>query len=138
MKQMSDRVFLDTNILIYVYSQDEPLKRDSVEKIIDNSDEIFLSTQVVNEFVNVMHKKRKVPLSKLVQTIDELREHFYIAQITIHTIKQAMALSARYKYSYFDSLILSSALEHTCSIVYTEDMHHTHVIENNLMIKNPF
>jgi predicted nucleic acid-binding protein len=40
--------------------------------------------------------------------------------------------------SYWDSLIISSALESGCKILYTEDMHHNQIIEGKLKIINPF
>ncbi|MFA6065685.1 MAG: PIN domain-containing protein [Candidatus Babeliaceae bacterium] len=135
---MSDKIFLDTNTLIYAYSVDEPLKKLAIEQIIENNYDIILSTQVINEFVNVMSKKRKIPLSEIVITVDELVANFFIVQVTMQTIQQALMLSQKYHYSYFDSLIISSALEHGCSILYTEDMHHQQLIENKLFIKNPF
>ncbi|MBI2775215.1 PIN domain-containing protein [Candidatus Dependentiae bacterium] len=135
---MSDKVFLDTNTLIYAYSVDEPLKKKAIEKVIESSHEIILSTQVVNEFINVMSKKRKVGLPELAITVDELADNFSVAQITLQTIKQALMISQKYQYSYFDSLIISSALEHSCSVLYTEDMHNEQLIEGKLRIKNPF
>lgn len=135
---MNDKIFLDTNILIYAYSTDEPGKKHAIDKIIKNAQDIVISTQVLNEFINVMSKKRKVSFDQLAITIDELSMHFSIIQITIHTIGLALKIAQKYRYSYFDSLILSSALEHNCSILYTEDMHHHQLIEKKLRIENPF
>lgn len=135
---MSDKFFLDTNTLIYAYSSDEPSKKDAIHNIINLDCEILLSTQVINEFINVMHKKRKVPLHELIITINELAENFTIAHISMRTIQQALHISQKYHYSYFDSLILSSALESDCSKLYSEDMHHLQLIENKLTIVNPF
>jgi predicted nucleic acid-binding protein len=61
-----------------------------------------------------------------------------ISLITIATINQALAISQRYKYSYFDSLILACAIENSCSTLYSEDMHNKHVVNESLIILNPF
>jgi predicted nucleic acid-binding protein len=134
---MSDRIFLDTNILVYAHSDTEPAKKKIVETIIEKHEKLVISTQVLNEFINVMHKKRGVPLKMLVAAIRELSENFTVVQITVHTIEQALHIASQHNYSYFDSLMLSAALEHNCSIIYTEDMHHTHTL-NTLKIQNPF
>lgn len=134
---MSDKIFLDTNILVYAHSDTEPAKKKIVETIIEANDRLVISIQVLNEFINVMHKKRGIPLKTLVAAIRELSENFTVVQITVHTIEQALHIAAQYNYSYFDSLMLSAALEHDCSIIYTEDMHHTHTL-HTLKIQNPF
>ena len=54
------------------------------------------------------------------------------------TIFEACHLAARYQFSFYDSLILSAALECECSILYSEDMSHGQVIEKKLTITNPF
>jgi len=52
---MKDRVFLDTNILIYGYSVTEPEKQKVAEGVIETGKSI-ISTQVIQEFSNIMHK----------------------------------------------------------------------------------
>ena len=47
-------------------------------------------------------------------------------------------IRSKYKYSYYDSLIIATALESKCKILYSEDMHHGQIIENSLKIINPF
>ena len=49
-----------------------------------------------------------------------------------------MEISIRYNFYYWDSLIVASALENNCSILYTEDMQDGQVIEESLKIVNPF
>lgn len=138
-KQMNDKVcFLDTNILIYAYSQDEIVKRRQVDTILVSCDKLYISTQVINEFVNVMRKKKDIPYSNLTLAIKEFSEIFTISTVSLHTINQALMIAEKYHYSYFDSLMVSSALENQCSLLYTEDLHHNQLIEKSLIIKNPF
>jgi predicted nucleic acid-binding protein len=54
------------------------------------------------------------------------------------TITQALALAQKYKYSYYDSLILAAALSAGCETLATEDMQHGQVVEGLLTIRNPF
>ncbi len=44
----------------------------------------------------------------------------------------------KYQYSYYDSLIIAAALDSNCTILYSEDLKHNHIIENTLTILNPF
>jgi len=137
-KQIEDKVFLDTNILIYAYSIDEPKKKEKVEHILKNIKNIIISTQVINEFINVMLRKQKLKPDLLNNLINELYNNFEISPIDLIIIQKAINLTIDYKYSYFDSLMISSALINNCKILFTEDMHHNHNFENKLLIINPF
>ena len=139
MKQINDKVFIDTNILIYAYSSDEKEKRDVVRDIIENSRiNVVISTQVVNEFINVMRKKMTVSRMDLQIAVDELSQFGFVSLIDMGTISRALSISKLFKYAYFDSLIIASALENSCKILYSEDMQHGQVLEKKLTILNPF
>lgn len=134
---MPDKVFIDTNVLIYGYSEDEPDKR---QRAIDcvRSGEAWISTQVLNETINVLKRKFSLSYSQIRDAVQELSEGFPIVLVSVNTIEMALNLAERYQYSYFDSLILASALEAGCQILYSEDLQHGQRIENQLMIINPF
>ena len=70
--------------------------------------------------------------------LKEIESSFIIRDFKIDLTRKAIALSERYKYSYYDSLIIAAALDSKCSILYTEDMHHNQLIEKKLRIINPF
>ena len=65
-------------------------------------------------------------------------EIFDFVVITKKDIRKAMTIKGRYKYNYWDSLIIASALQNNCSVLYTEDLQDGQVIENALKIVNPF
>lgn len=134
---MPDKVFIDTNVLIYGYSEDEPNKR---QRAIDcvRSGEAWISTQVLNETINVLKRKFSLSYSQIRDAVQELSEGFPIVLVSVNTIEMALNLAERYQYSYFDSLILASALEAGCQILYSEDLQDGQRIENQLMIINPF
>jgi predicted nucleic acid-binding protein len=138
MKQIKDKIFIDTNILIYLYSEDELRKRAIVEKLLNPSINACISTQVINEFVNVMHKKKGVSFKHLMSSVKELEEFFLIVYLDTLVINKALSIAQRYGFSYYDCLILASALNHECAKVYTEDMKDGQIIENSLTIVNPF
>jgi predicted nucleic acid-binding protein len=134
---MPDKVFIDTNVLIYGYSEDEPDKR---QRAIDcvGSGEAWISTQVLNETINVLKRKFSLSYSQIRDAVQELSEGFPIVLVSVNTIEMALNLAERYQYSYFDSLILASALEAGCQILYSEDLQDGQRIENQLTIVNPF
>jgi predicted nucleic acid-binding protein len=134
---MKDRIFIDTNVLIYLYSEDEIEKQKISENLVNQYSPI-ISIQVINEICNVMIKKLNLDLQTVSDVISELSEYCIIKTITIETIRYAVKIVEKYKYSYYDSLIISSALENKCTKLYSEDMQHEQFIENQIKIINPF
>jgi predicted nucleic acid-binding protein len=134
---MNDRVFIDSNVLIYTYSEEE-IKREKALSII-NVNESVISIQVINEFVNVVKKKFNKENDEVLNALEEIAEQFIIwDNFNLDLTKKAINLNEKYKYSYYDSLIIAAALETECSILYTEDLHHNQLIEDKLRIVNPF
>lgn len=136
-KRMPDRIFIDTNILIYFVGDDSE-KRELSESIIFSDSIKVLSTQVINEFLNVSYKKSITTENELASLINDFTSNFEVNLIYNHTIHNAINLKSKYKYSYYDTLMLASAIENDCEILYTEDMQHNQIIEDKLTIINPF
>ena len=136
---MRDKIFIDTNILIYAYTEKEIEKQNiALETLYSNRKNIVISTQVVNEFSSALIKKYKVKSDILFPRVKEFFTLFNLSLIYYSTIEKAFELIQKYNFSYYDSLIVSSALENECSVLYSEDMHHGLVVENKLKIINPF
>ena len=134
---MSGNVFLDTNIIIYAYSLSDPKKQSISSEILLNND-CTISTQVINEYCNVCFKKNLMHISEILLDVDNILDICELVKIDEITIKEALLIKESYKYSYYDSLILSSVLKNNCSILYSEDLQHGQIIENSLKIMNPF
>jgi len=56
----------------------------------------------------------------------------------ISTQIKTLKLKEKYKFQYFDALIVATALENKCKVLYSEDMQHELIVENRLQIVNPF
>lgn len=134
---MPANTFLDTNVLIYLYSEDESEKANLALECAQTPD-AWISTQVLNEVSNVMRRKQKLAYSDILNVVTELQANFQVSTVTPRTIEQALLLGERYGYSYFDCLMLASALEQGCTVLYSEDMQHGQVIESTMRIINPF
>ena len=134
---MKDEVFVDSNLWIYLYSEGE--KSAIIFKVINKHfDHIIVSTQVLGECFNVLTKKKLKTLEEVTQIIDEIASITEVSGIDKFSVAKAIEIHTRYKYSYYDSLIIASALENGCTILYTEDLQHGQVIDEKLTIINPF
>ena len=135
---MNDRMFLDTNIIIYLYSEDENDKRDTVYKSV-NKNCCITSTQVLNEASNVWFKKYNWNKNQIIEYLDGIEAVCdEIMLIQRKTINQALNIKDRYGYSYYDSLMLASALDGNCRIIFSEDMSDGQMVNDTLKIVNPF
>jgi predicted nucleic acid-binding protein len=132
---MKDKVFVDTNILIYLYSVDEPEKRQAAEKAIIGKD-CVISVQVLNEFSSVCLRKLNIPVQQILAAIDEITLRMSVFIINADTVRQALLLSSYYHYSYYDGVILAAAMQSGCETLYSEDMSDGQVIEKCLTIRN--
>jgi len=99
---MSVKAFLDTNILIYIYSQDEPIKQQQAIACTQQ-EKVWISTQVLNETINVLRRKFLIELPKISDVVDELTQQLQVAIVSPKTIQNALILAQRYQYQYFDS-----------------------------------
>lgn len=134
---MNDNCFIDTNILVYCYTSDEPIKQQKAIKIANSSD-VFISTQVLTELSNTLKRKFKLDWESIKDVINEVSSDFNVNLNRSATIERACEIADKYKYSFYDSLIISAALKCNCKTLYSEDMHNGQIIENSLTIINPF
>jgi predicted nucleic acid-binding protein len=133
---MVDKNFIDTNILIYAFSSDELNKKDIASGLIGNSS--IISKQVVNELCNIFLKKFKLSPNDVENAILELDDIFDIVDFDLKTQIKALKLKTKYNLQFYDALIVATALENKCEILYSEDMQHNILIEDKLRIINPF
>lgn len=137
---MKDRNFIDTNIFVYASIEDKVHadKRNEAVNLIQRTEhEIVISTQVLNEYYTILIKNG-INDEDIQERILEIIENAVLINVTFKTIQSAWEIRGKYKYSYWDSLIISSALENDCSVLYTEDMHDGQIIEGRLKTENPF
>jgi len=133
----SQKIFLDTNLLIYAHTNADVLKQQKVQTIIVHQNTV-ISTQVFKEAANVFSKKFKFGWPDIQLVIKEMRENNEVQTNTVSTVNQACQIADRYSYSFYDSLILAAALEAECPVLFSEDLQHGQLIEQALTIKNPF
>lgn len=139
---MKDRYFLDTNILVYSFDVDSPKKQRVAENLIQTALEThrgIISTQVIQEFLNVALKKFAVPL-----THQECRLHLQGVLAPLCEVYPSpelydlgLDLHRDGSLSFYDALIVAAAKQGGCKRIYSEDMHHGRIL-HDLIIENPF
>lgn len=135
---MPDKVFLDSNIIIYLYSEDEIFKQNKAQEIFSIHNNALISTQVINEVSNILFKKFNLSAIEVEKVILEIDSNINVIDYTFKTQVKAVRLKDKYGFHYYDALIIATALEQGCSILFSEDMQNGQVIENSLKIINPF
>ena len=117
---MSDKSFFDTNVLVYLYSNDDIVKKAQATSVVAQSD-AWVSTQALTEYGNVASRKLKEPWPHIAAGLKEFTTLFSVHHNTPQTILRATQVAPRYGFSWFDSLIVAAALECGCQTLYTED-----------------
>jgi predicted nucleic acid-binding protein len=138
---MTDKVFFDTNILVYANDSAEPRKQEIARNLIKNTltdHRAVISVQVLSEFWVTVTQKIKNPLPESVAEKElELFELMDIIDIRLSVFQDALKMKKLFSLSFWDSLILSAADSANCKIVYSEDMQNGQII-SNMRIVNPF
>lgn len=134
---MKDKSFLDTNVLIYCYSVSEPEKQMKAQTVA-NLPDIIISTQVLKELSSILRRKYRLDWSNIRAAIEETQTNFEVYVNTIDSIKAACDIAKQYQFSFYDSLIVAAALDSGCTTLFSEDLQHGQVINEMLVVKNPF
>jgi predicted nucleic acid-binding protein len=123
---MSDRCFVDTNILVYAHDRLAGLKHKRARRLIEdlwNSGLGVLSTQVLQELCVNLRRKASNPLS--VEDTRRLLQDYLSWEIVVNTpasVIQALEIELRYKVSFWDALILQAAESSGVALLYSEDL----------------
>jgi predicted nucleic acid-binding protein len=139
---MNDRFFLDTNIFVYSFDKNAPKKADRATKLIRRAIEArqgIVSYQVVQEFFNVALRQFPEPMSG--SDAEQYLSTTFHPLLAVHSshglYSQALQLATRYSIPWYDSLIVASAIEGRCGLLYSEDFQHGQRF-GRLRIENPF
>jgi predicted nucleic acid-binding protein len=126
--------FFDTNVLLYLLSADQR-KADRSEALL--ADGGHLSVQVLNEFASVATRKLKMPWKDVREVLATIRSVCTTHALTLDTHDRALSLAERYQLSFYDALIVATALLADCTVLYSQDLQHCQIIEQKA-IHDPF
>ena len=135
------KCFVDTNVLIYWV--DNGARADTVEDLLAGN--AVISVQVLNEFANVLIKKRSMSLIDVTKLSETLIDVCQVFNLSVHVHQVALMLMAKYKFSLYDANIVAAAGLSGCAVLYSEDMQDGLNVKmplvaggTGLSIKNPF
>jgi len=131
---MSAKCFLDTNILVYAFSDDS--RADEAELLLAAGG--IVSVQVLNEFVNVLRKKLCFTWTEVESALEALKTVLDPPiPLTADLHQSAVILAREHNFAIYDSLIVVAAMSANCETLYTEDMQHGRRV-GKVTIRNPF
>ena len=133
--------FIDTNLLVYAYDNQAGQKQTAAKHILNRlwaERTGCLSIQVLQEFYVVVTKKLSNPISaeQAMQIIADLGQ-WQVHQPAVADVLGAIQIQTKHKLSFWDSLIIRSAKQLKCGIIWTEDLNDGQRIEGCL-IQTPF
>jgi len=139
---MSDnKVFLDSNIIVYAYDRHEPDKLAKAQSLLKSGiaqENAVVSSQVLGEFFVVVTQRIKEPLSAdEAMRIIEILSVLPVVEIDLSLVKHAIETHKIYGISYWDSLILAAAEYTGCCKLISEDLSDGQEY-NGIIVENPF
>jgi predicted nucleic acid-binding protein len=128
---------VDSNILVYLHDKNNPDQRTIARSLV--KDPVVVSAQAVSEYMNVTRRLLKnhakaVLVEMSIRTLISCQ----IQPVSILTLFYAQKLIRKSDFQMFDAIIIASALEAGCTMLYSEDMEHDRLVEDQLRIINPF
>ncbi len=143
---MKDKHFFDTNIFIYslleAENERDKAKNEIALSLIEQEDiEIIISNQVLNEVSNILLKKSDFTKNQIVETLQWMLDTLTLVNFSPNITLNAVDIVERYQFSFYDSLIISSAIAANCDYLITEDLQDNQIITystRQLKVINPF
>ncbi len=134
--------FLDSNIFVYLFDETDERKSGVAGRIVGSglrNRSAIISFQVVQETLNVVTRKLATPMTAegARSFMEDVLTPLFRVPASIPLYNRTLDVQARYRYGFYDSLILAAALDAGCDRLYSEDLQSGQRIEG-LKIENPF
>ena len=137
---MSVEYFIDSNVFVYLFDETNEHKRERAVRLVRQAlenDSGCISYQVVQETINVLTRKLDVVPDDARKLLDRTLAPLWKVNPTRTLYDRGLDMQTRYRFSFYDSLIVAAALEAGCKTLYTEDLKHGQRIEG-VTVTNPF
>ncbi len=137
---MTDRFLIDSNILVYAFTNIDPKKQKKAKEIIYKARDStlgYISKQNIIELINTNKKFSKNLSNKELQKIITGLESLKIIDYSTTTIKKALDIQTQTDIGFFDSLIIQTMIENNIFVIFTENEKDFKKIKNIFVI-NPF
>ena len=132
--------FLDTNVLLYLFDETDEAKRTVAESIVRRSltdGDGCISWQVVQESLNVLRRKLGATPEEAGRFLDDVLLPLWSVYPSSGLYREGLRLQSRYRFAWYDSLIVAAALEANCTTLLSEDLQHGQTIDR-LTVRDPF
>jgi len=137
---MRNKLFIDTNIWLYVFLKDDRKKYKIATEYFEKNNidsELIITYQVINEVMNILLKNKFAEI-EIRKSIDYLFKICMIQEFSKEIVLAASSVREKYSISFWDSILVGSALFAKCDTFVSEDMQDGLIIDNKLLIKNIF
>ena len=131
---MSDKAFFDTNVILYLISNDEMRVQKTESLLLQGG---VVSVQNLNECANISLRKLGRSWMEIQDLLFFVRTVCTVVPVTTETHERGLLLAERYRLSVYDGMIWAAAILSNCTVLYSEDMQHGLKIGNTLL-HNPF
>ncbi|MFN7865099.1 MAG: PIN domain-containing protein [bacterium] len=132
--------FCDSNIWLYRLlidpecNESEEIRKHNLAAALTSKKNILITRQIINKVCSVLSKKAKISEIKIRQIIQEFYDGCLVIQLDRNIILRASELRNHYSFSFWDSLIVASALATDANILDSEDMQDRLIISNQLTL----
>jgi predicted nucleic acid-binding protein len=135
----AERVFIDTNVLAYVFDDSELERQGRAQQLLmDETREIFVSTQVLQElFVALTKGREPITTREIAERAVREAAGYSVVQVDVPLVLSAIETAQKHQLSFWDALIIRAAAQADCSVLLSEDLNHDQVIEG-VRVQNPF
>lgn len=139
---MSAEFFIDTNVFVYHLDTTDHRKHDVAERIVREAlatGNACISSQVVQECLNVALRKAEValPLEAGRSYLDAVLMPLMQVTASEALFHRALDVQARWRFGFYDSLIVAGALAAGCRTLLSEDLQHGQRL-GTLTVIDPF
>lgn len=134
---MPDKVFFDTNVLIYAITLNDP--RAAIAEALLAGGSGIISVQVLNEFATVARRKLDMSWQEITVALAAFRSLCAaVVPVDVATHEAALSVAERYRIGIHDALIVAAAQQTACATLYTEDLQDGQRVDGRLTVRNPF
>ena len=135
----AESCFIDTNVLVYLFDAGSPGKQERARSLLEEvADSAIVSIQVLGEFYLAVTRKleRPLPEAQAQAAVNALCE-LQARPLNESLVKAAIRRSRASKLSYWDALIVETAIEAEATVLLSEDMQHGQRFDG-MRVVNPF
>ena len=136
---MGAKTFIDTNVIVYANDRADIAKQDRAVSVVSSLIESgtgVVSTQVLMEYAAVATRRLGQPRAAITrQTV--VLERLEVVAVSGAMIRDGLAISERYRISFWDGVIIAAAVAARCSEILSEDFS-CDVTYHGVRVTNPF